>query len=329
MIIRNLIFLFLIIVQLNAGMVGGYAGSELRYGSNAREFSLGGALIALSNPGFRQFSNPALISTVKKSEIGLSLFSMSLDRSIQSFVYNQHLPPKAGLGLAIFRSGTSNIEGRNTIGEITETFTYSNLMGILSFGVQFTEKICLGLNLKISTSDILDEINNNSISIDVGGLYKLSNKVHFGIRITNIIGKYKWKYNLVDTEKNYSIFIPKLVSVGSKFALNKKTILISQLDISILPIIKDNIGYNAGVFQNNEAIEWVIPDEGLIYRFGLEKEFLNDIKLRMGINSDKITVGLGTNIIIWEKYNLLWDYALDPGIMKEGISHNFSWRIEI
>ena len=327
--IKILIFVLLNCVLLNAGMVGGYAGSELRYGSNAREFSLGGALIALSNPGFRQFSNPALISTVKKTEFGLSLFSMSLDRSIQSFAYNRHLPPKAGLGIAMFRSGTSNIEGRNTIGEITEIFTYFDLMGILSFGVQFTEKISLGLNLKISSSNILDEINNNSISIDAGALYRLSNKINFGMRITNLIGKYKWKYDLVDTEKNYSIFIPKLISMGSKYSLNEKTVFVSQLDVSILPIVKDNIGYNTGVFHNNETIEWVIPDKGLIYRLGIEKEFFNDSKLRMGINSDKITLGLGACILIWEKYNLSWDYSLDPGVMEEGISHNFSWRIEL
>ena len=61
----------------------------------------------------------------------------------------------------------------------------------------------------------------------------------------------------------------------------------------------------------------------------IEREFFNASKLRIGINSDKITLGLGASILIWEKYNLLWDYSLDPGIMEEGISHNFSWRIEL
>ena len=72
-------FLILKIQILNGEIVGGYAGSELRYGTNAREISLGGALVALSNSGFRQFSNPALVSSVQSSEIGISLFSMSLD----------------------------------------------------------------------------------------------------------------------------------------------------------------------------------------------------------------------------------------------------------
>ena len=324
-----IIFIFFNSIQLNASMVGGYAGSEFRYGSNAREFSLGGSLIALSNPGFRQFSNPALISAVKKSEIGLSLFSMSLDRSIESFVFSQHLPPKAGFGIAIFRSGTDKIKGRNTIGEKTETFSYSDIMGILSFGVQFTDKFSLGLNIKISTSNVLDEINNNSISIDGGVLFRLSDRMNLGMRITNLVGKYTWKYDLVDTEKNYSIYIPKLLSIGSKYSFNKKTIFVSQIDIPLLPIVRDNIGYNAGVLQKNEKIEWVIDDEVIIYRLGIEKEFFNDVKLRMGINSDKIIVGFGTNIVLWKKYNLFWDYSLDPGIMQEGISHNFSWRMEL
>ena len=331
MIVRIIIFVFLFgnFQLLNAGIVGGYSGSEFRYGSNAREFSMGGALIALSNPGFRQFSNPALISTVKNNEIGISLFSMSLDRSIQSLVYNQHLPPKAGLGIAIFRSGTSDIIGRNTIGEVTENFSISEFLGILSFGVQFSRNISLGLNLKISTSNILDEIDNNSISIDAGGLYKLSDDINIGMRITNIIGKYKWKYDLIDTEKNYSIYIPKVISVGSKYVFNKTLILVSQIDIPLLPIVKDNVGYNAGVLQNNDRIEWVIPDNGLIFRLGFEKDFYNQTKLRFGINSDKITMGLGTQLLIWDKYNLCFDYAVDPGLMEEGISHNFSWRIEL
>ena len=40
---------------------GGYAGSGFRYGSNAREFSLAGALVADKTPGFYAFSNPALL----------------------------------------------------------------------------------------------------------------------------------------------------------------------------------------------------------------------------------------------------------------------------
>ena len=92
---------------------GGYAGSGFRYGSNAREFALAGALIADRTPGFYPFSNPALLQFSKSNHIGLSINPMSLDRSIQSFSFSRRLPPKAGVGLAVLRAGTDNIEGRN------------------------------------------------------------------------------------------------------------------------------------------------------------------------------------------------------------------------
>ena len=106
---------------------GGYAGSGFRYGSNAREFSLAGALIADKTPGFYAFSNPALLQFSKSNHIGLSINSMSLDRSVQSFSFARRLPPTAGVGVAILRAGTDNIQGRNFENQITETFSVYDL----------------------------------------------------------------------------------------------------------------------------------------------------------------------------------------------------------
>ena len=80
---KKVIFI-LSIGLLSADYGGGYAGSGFRYGSNAREFSLAGAIVADQTPGFYAFSNPALLQFARFSQIGLSLQSMSLDRSIQT-----------------------------------------------------------------------------------------------------------------------------------------------------------------------------------------------------------------------------------------------------
>ena len=88
------ILLFMNIVFADYG--GGYAGSGFRYGSNARGFSLAGALIADKTPGFYAFSNPALLRLSRDNHIGISFQTMSLDRSIQSFSYARRLPPNAG-----------------------------------------------------------------------------------------------------------------------------------------------------------------------------------------------------------------------------------------
>ena len=115
----------------------------------------------------------------------------------------------------------------------------------------------------------------------------------------------------------------------SKYIHDKNLIIVSQLDFPLLPIVKETSGYNAGIIQQNNNIEWVVPEDALVYRLGFEKDFSDNLKLRLGFNFDKITMGLGSKLLIWDKYYLHLDYALDPGSVEEGISHNFSWRIKL
>ena len=110
------ILLFMNIVVADYG--GGYAGSGLRYGSNAREFSLAGTLIADKTPGFQAFSNPALLQFTRSNQVGVSFQNMSLDRSIKSFSFAKRLPANAGVGLALLQSGTDNIQGKNLMNQM-------------------------------------------------------------------------------------------------------------------------------------------------------------------------------------------------------------------
>ena len=127
--------LILILSIVYADYGGGYAGSGFRYGSNAREFALAGALVADKTPGFYPFSNPALLQFIRSNHIGLSFQNMSLDRSIQSFSYARQLPPSAGVGLAVLSAGTKKILGRNTMNEETEYFSSQEKEFIISFDI--------------------------------------------------------------------------------------------------------------------------------------------------------------------------------------------------
>ena len=55
---------------------GGYTGSNLRYSSNAREFSLAGAIIADKTQNFYALSNRALLQLARNNYIGISIQSM-------------------------------------------------------------------------------------------------------------------------------------------------------------------------------------------------------------------------------------------------------------
>ena len=116
--ITYILFLSLIFSQ----NTGGYPGAGFRYGTNAREVSMGGSMNSVYNKGFNSFSNPALLSKVKTDEYGLSYFSMSLDRFIQAFSLTRSLGSSAGASLSFFNSGISKIEGKDFYKNYFSTF---------------------------------------------------------------------------------------------------------------------------------------------------------------------------------------------------------------
>ena len=125
-------------------------------------------------------------------------------------------------------------------------------MGILTFGVQFNKKLAIGLNMKILHSntgvkDFLDKnIGSNGVGIDLGIIYQINNEINIGFRIQNIINKSKWKYSLYKDlsviEESYSINSPKVVTVGAKYDILEKLLFLLQVDVSLIPIIKNPKG---------------------------------------------------------------------------------------
>jgi len=208
------ILLFMNIVFADYG--GGYAGSGFRYGANAREFSLAGALIADKTPGFYAFSNPALLRLSRDNHIGISFQTMSLDRSIQSFSYARRLPPNAGVGLAILRSGTDNIMGRDGMNNETESFSSSEIEGIISFGVGFGSKFALGINIKALFTTIYEDYKGNGISGDIGFIYKFNRRLFVGGIIKNLNASYNWNVIIGEDERAYEENFPLEYSMDSR-----------------------------------------------------------------------------------------------------------------
>ena len=313
------ILLFMNIVVADYG--GGYAGSGLRYGSNAREFSLGGSLVADKTPGFYAFSNPALLRLSRDNHIGISFQTMSLDRYIQSFSYARRLPPNAGVGLAILRSGTDNIMGRDGMNNETKSFSSSEIEGIISFGVGFGSKFALGINIKALFTTIYEDYKGNGISGDIGFIYEFNRRLFVGGIIKNLNASYNWKVIIGEDERSYEENFPLEYSMGLAYSRIKGVSLFIQEDIMITP--NDDVNYRL--------------------RIGSEYRMENKIKLRTGIKqargafpADSIieglnikpTFGVGVPLQVWQRQYINLDYALDPGSAGEGFSHLFSFSLK-
>ena len=313
---------------------GGYAGSGFRYGSNAREFSLAGALIADKTPGFYAFSNPALLQFARSSQIGLSLQSMSLDRSIQTFSYVKNLPPSAGVGIALFRYSTDNIMGRDNMNRETEKYSVSETEGIMSFGVAFGRKLAVGINIKISFPSLAPEIMDNygghqnvdGIFLDFGIIYKYNRNLILGGKIDNLNGSYNWEIlnpcNLDKEEREFQEYPPKTIKLGIAYNRYKSISIYFQEDIVSIP--GNNINYRSRL-----GVEYRLPNNVKL-RGGLAQvrgDITSDEKIN-GINL-KPSFGAGIPLKVWKKQYLQMDYALDLGSVGEGLSHLFSFSMKI
>ena len=300
---------------------GGYAGSGFRYGSNAREFSLAGALVADKTPGFYAFSNPALLQFSRHNHIGISFQTMSLDRSIQSFSYARRLPPNAGLGIAILQSGTKNILGKDDQNKETEYFSTQEKKFIISFGVAIGSKLALGINIKALFTTIYEDYKGNGISGDIGFIYKLNRRLYVGALMKNLLASYNWKVIIGEDERSYKEQFPQTYALGIVYSGLKKTSLLFQEDIMISP--GDDVNYRT--------------------RIGSEYKLKNKVKLRGGLKQSwgairrgtkmdginlKPTFGVGAPLKVWQRQYIQLDYALDPGSVGEGLSHLFSFSLQ-
>ena len=299
---------------------GGYAGSGLRYGSNAREFSLAGALIADKTSGFLAFSNPALLQFTRSNQVGVSFQKMSLDRSIQSFSYARRLPPNAGLGLAILRSGTDNIMGRDGMNNETESFSSSETEGIISFGVGFSSKLAFGINIKALFTSIYEDYKGNGIASDIGFIYKFNRSLFIGGIIKNLNASYNWKVIIGEDERSYEEEFPLEYSIGLAYLGTKGVALFIKQDIMITP--NNDVNYRIRIGSEYRQKNKLILRGGLKQTYGT---FLEGTNIG-GINLIP-TFGIGAPLKVWQRQYIQLDYAMDPGSAGEGLSHLFSFSL--
>ena len=251
---------------------------------------------------------------------------MSLGRSIQSFSFVKHLPPAGGVGLSVLRSGVDDIQGRNAMNEPTKTLSSQEIQGIISFGVSIGIRMALGINIKAFFSSIAPEIidvqSGSGIGWDVGFIYKLHRHLILGGVMENLNGSYIWKITKWDKEVSYEEIMPQNIKLGMNYT--------GFRDMSIY-------------FQEDIVN---IPDKYINYRIrlGMEYRLSNNVKLRLGFkqaqgaltfdegknsNNLKPSFGAGIPLKLWKRQYMQMDYALDPGNVDEGLSHLFSFSMEL
>lgn len=172
--------------------LGGLAGSAMRMGFGARGMTMGNSIGALKNEDGLSYYNPAIVPFQTERTGYISAGLLPLDRNLNFLSYTQSLKPAGGFSLAMLNAGVSRIEGRNSDGVQTETYSTSENEFIFSFGTKVRADFAIGLSAKILYYSLFEGVKSTTVGFDLGMLYVLNEEWSLGLVVGDINSKYKW-----------------------------------------------------------------------------------------------------------------------------------------
>jgi hypothetical protein len=301
------VWILLLPAILFASENGGYAGSFLRMGVGARAISMGNTGVAHPTNAYSTFYNPASFGLIENHLVGLSYSFLSLDRRFEFVSFSMKVPPEAGFSIGWIESGVGDLKSYNSIGEITGDINQSANAVYFSFGRKFSDRLSIGVSLKILFEFINDgtdefDYSSNGVGFDIGILYKINDDLILGGQVKDINSKFK-----ANTDKIFE----RGGTTIDKFPVSSRIGAFYHTPLQWLRAAYDFEWSNKGLKKHH---------------LGLEAVHGKNLALRIGLNGDNIVFGGGLDFMIFKTVSYL-DYAFVPSIIDEGSSHVFSWQI--
>ncbi len=287
------ILLLLCVFSLSSySQLGGLPGAFTRMGFGARGISMGNAMTSVTTGDVIGFYNPALSSFQNEHLINVSYSFLSLDRSLNfvSYTKNFKLPKQteggAGITFSWLNSGVGKIDGRDIDGFSIGELSTSENQFLFAPSIMVSDKISLGVGFKLYYNKLYEGISATSFGFDLGGIYKVNDKINVGVTVKDINSKYEW--NTIDiygqngnqTKEKF----PKLYTLGISYQLPKNFGLVSidyetsnkksniiRIGAEINPV-KD-INFRAGVDRFDLSAEDKIGGARAMFGIGYQKSF--------------------------------------------------------
>ncbi|MFI5145042.1 MAG: hypothetical protein ACHQJ4_05545 [Ignavibacteria bacterium] len=287
-IINKYVLILLVLSSTVFAQLGGYAGSFTRMGFGARGISMGNAMTSVTYGDINGYYNPALSPFQNEHLVTLSYSFLSLDRSLNfvSYTKNFKLPnnPQGGAGFTFswINAGVSNIDGRDADGyQIGNYSVYENQLAFAP-AIRVSEKFSFGIGFKFYFSKLFDGVKSTSLGFDVGGLYKVTDKINVGVAIKDLNSKYSWNTASVYGQDNGSITtdrFPVLYNLGVSYLLPK--------DLGVVSLEYENSNQKENVFKAGGEVNFM---KDFSFRAGVDRF---DLSSKDIFGNSKIMFGVG------------------------------------
>ncbi len=182
-------------------------GSFSRIGFGARGIGMGNAMSAVIEGNLVSYYNPAITVFQKDNSFQTSYTFLSLDRALNFLNFtrrfdfyssrdtstvNRKPSSTAGVSIGIINSGVGKIDGRDNNGLKTEELSTSENQFFLSVANKFSERLSIGLSVKMYYYKLYEDITSTGIGLDIGALYRISEEWNVALMLVDINSKYKW-----------------------------------------------------------------------------------------------------------------------------------------
>lgn len=229
---KLLIIISLITFSINAqshySAISSMPGAFSRLGFGARGIGMGNAMSSVKEGNLVSYYNPALAVFQEGNSFQTSYTFLSLDRKLnylnftRKFEFGKKEMPDgtikprsiAGVSVGIINAGVSNIDGRDSQGNKTETLSTSENQFFVAVANKFSEKLSVGVAFKFYYYKLYEEVTTNAFGIDIGALYSINEAMTVSVAVSDLNTKYKW-----DTGKIYG---SSGMTSEDKFPLMKK-----------------------------------------------------------------------------------------------------------
>lgn len=272
---------------------GGQPGAFTRIGVGVRAMGLGRAFTAISDDASSAYWNPAGLGNLSMTEVMGNISILSMDRRYNYLTVA--LPTKSigTISVSWINLNVGEIEARNALNVVGETFSNSENGYYLSWGLPITNMISIGAGAKYITHNLASN-HATGFGFDTGLLVTPYEGIRFGVSVHDILTKVKW-----DTDSGLEEKFPLVARIGGAYSPMRYPITIA---IDFEQIRNQKYSYHAGIEAN------------LIYGTGL----------RLGLDNGRIAAG-GTVSVPWGENVFQSDFSLS----QDPIDKSYVYRVSV
>jgi hypothetical protein len=297
-------FLSLILMAgvASGGSNAGMAGAFLRMGLGARALAMGDVGVALPGSGYGIYYNAASLAHLQKLTAMASYSQLALGRRLNFVGFAAPLHPasvrpgeslSAGLGVGWINSGAGTLDGYDSDGNPSGTFSQSENAFYFSFALRLMDKVSLGFSPTILYNTFpkltpSESLSSTTLGFDAGILVNPWRDLYLGAQARHINAKYRWDTGTLlgqsgtVTEDHF----PRIYRLGASYDFPFGLLVAGDFETSDQQDSKMHLG-----------AEYTLPNVSPY-----------SLSLRGGYDDQDYAMGLGFGFNLWKVRGQL-DYA--------------------